>query len=369
MLTPLDVERLLNDDSPDSRTDILEKITANYNRDEFRGRTREIAEQIFRMLMSDVALRVRETLSDRLKSNAGVPRDIVLHLAQDVESVAAPVLRHSGVLSDADLVSIVERCRGEDVGKLIAITHRETVSDRVSDALIETRYAPVMTSLLANEGASITDRSLEKIADDFRSDEYVIRALTQKARLPITVVEKIVSQVSAVVAQELRKKYNLHESAVSKDSSQAREDFMVRLLEHEHSPEEVEALVEQMAREDRLTPSIAITALCRGQLSFFTVAMARFASVPVSNAKKLIADRGEHGFNGLYKKSGLPESMMDAVRLLLASVQDMQKDSSISGSMLYANRLAETIIRKAVNQSIEHLPYFIALIRQTHPRG
>ena len=99
ILTPMDVERLLNDDSPDSRTDILEKISTNYNNEQFRGRERDIAEQIFRLLMKDVALRVRETLADRIKDNVAIPRDIVLHLAHDVESVASPVLVNSKVLS------------------------------------------------------------------------------------------------------------------------------------------------------------------------------------------------------------------------------------------------------------------------------
>jgi uncharacterized protein (DUF2336 family) len=132
--------------------------------------------------------------------------------------------------------------------------------------------------------------------------------------------------------------------------------------------DEIEALVSQMAAQDRLTPSIVMTALCRGQLTFFTMAMANFAGISVVNAKKLIADRGEHGFNGLYMKSGLPETMMDAMRLLLRAVQDMAGDSAIPGSMLYANRLAERVIVSAGSQQIEYLPYFIALVRQNQQR-
>jgi uncharacterized protein (DUF2336 family) len=368
ILTPMDVERLLNDDSSDSRTDILEKISTNYNNEQFKGRERDIAEQIFRLLMKDVALRVRETLADRIKDNESIPRDIVLHLAHDVESVAAPVLVSSKVLSDADLVSIVEQSQGQDMGKLLAITQRDNVSARVTEALVDTRYAPVMTSLLSNEGATISDRSLEKIAEDFRGQSDVIDALSKKPKLPITVVERIITQVSSVVSQQLKEKYKLSEQDVSRDSSQVREDFMLRLLGHDLTQEEVEELVAQMASEDRLTPSIVMTALCRGQLLFFTVAMAHFAGISVVNAMRLVADRGEHGFNGLYQKSGLPESMMDAVRLLLRAVQDMQNDPSIPGSMLYANRLSEQVIYAAGSRQIDYLPYFIALIRQNQHR-
>lgn len=367
ILTPMDVQRLLHDDSPDSRASVLEKIALNYNDEHFKGRERDIAEQVFRLLMKDVALRVRETLAERIKDNVNVPRDIVLHLANDVESVANPVLISSKVLSDADLVSIVEK--SHDMGKLVAISKREVVSLRVSDALVETRYAQVMSSLLSNDGASLSDRAFEKIAEDFRSDAGVMQALAQRPKLPITVVERIITQVSAAVAQELKGQYKLTDSELAKDTSHAREDFMVRLLENNLHDDEIEALVAQMAAEDRLTPSIVMTALCRGQIAFFTMALANFAGISVVNAKKLIADRGEHGFNGLYQKSGLPESMMDAMRLLLRAVQDMAGDSAIPGSMLYANRLAERVIVSAGAQQIEYLPYFIALVRQNQHRG
>ncbi len=367
ILTPMDVERLLHDDSPDSRTSVLEKIAHTYNREHFHGRERDIAEQVFRLLMKDVALRVRETLSERIKNNVNIPRDIVLHLANDVESVANPVLTNSKVLSDADLVSIVEK--SHDMGKLIAITRRDAVSPRVSDALVETRYAPVMTSLLENEGALLSDRAFSKIVDDFRANETVIEALSKKPKLPITIVERIITQVSAKVAAELKERYKLSDQELAKGTTHAREDFMVQLLENDLTQEEVEELVTHMAQEDRLTPSIVMTALCRGQLLFFSVAMAQFAGIAVKNAMKLIADRGTHGFNGLYEKSGLPESMIDAVRLLLRAVQDMKSDSSIPGSVLYANRLAERVIVAAGSQQIEYLPYFIALIRQNQHRG
>jgi uncharacterized protein (DUF2336 family) len=366
ILTPMDVERLLNDGSPDSRAAVLEKISLGYNSDNLHGRECDIAEQIFRLLMKDVALRVRETLADRIKNNANTPRDIVLHLANDVESVANPVLANSKVLSDADLVGIIEK--SHDIGKLLAITVRAAVSSRVTEALVETRYAQVMTSLLANEGATISDRSLEKIADDFRGDEEMMHALCGQAKLPIAVVERIISQVSAQVAHALKDKYKLSDQDAAKNASQSREDFMVHLLEHHLSPEAVIAMAQEMAAEDKLTPSVVMTALCRGQLIFFTAAIAQFSSISIELAQRLIADRGEHGFNGLYQKSGLPESMMDAVRLLLRAVQDMATDDSMPGSMLYANRLAERVINGAGSQPIEYLPYFIALIRQNQHR-
>ena len=147
-LTRDDVERLLHNDSPASRSVILDKVASHYNAKDLTAREQEVAEEIFRLLMRDISLQVRETLAEQLQHNAEIPRDIVLHLAADVESVAVPVLKASKVLSDADLVSLVEASR--DIGKLLAISEREKVSSRVSAALVDTHYNQVVTTLLGS---------------------------------------------------------------------------------------------------------------------------------------------------------------------------------------------------------------------------
>ena len=365
ILTPIDVERLLKDGSEDSRASVLEKVAANYNRDAFAEREHVIAEQIFRLLMKDAAIHVREMLAQLLKNNEHIPRDIALHLAADVDSVALPMLAESTVFSDADLVSIIEASR--DISKLLTISQREGVSVRVSDALVETRYPDVVKSLLDNEGATIGERALERIVDDFQGEPQVMEAMVARHQLPLPVVERLVTEASAAIAEQLKSKYNLTEEQLSKEA--ARDGVLMKLLTQDVTDAEIVTLVAQMAAENRLTPSLVMTALCRGQFAFFAGALAQFAGIPIANARKLLADKGELGFRGLYHKSGLPEGMYEAVRLLARVVQELSEDGdAIPGSLLYANRLVERVMFMAGNQPIEYLPYFIALIRQNVPK-
>ena len=366
ILTPLDVERLLRDESPESRVDVLEKVAHQYNHESYSERERMVAEQIFRLLMKDAAIRVREVLADHIKSNPHIPRDIALHMAEDVDKVALPMLQHSSVFSDADLVNIINA--SNDITKLIAISQRDKVSPRVSDALVDTSYPQVVSSLLANDGAAISDQAMERIVEDFRGEPSVMETLVHQRQLPLTLVEKLVTSASAALASELKKKYNLTDEQLKKETGAAQEDLMLQMLRPEISETEVQALVNQMAQKGRLTPSLVMTALCRGQLAFFTAALARFSSVKLENAKRLIADKGEFGFKGLYDKSGLPESMFEAVRLLVRVVQSLSADEAVPGSLLYANRLAERVLASAGNRQIEYLPYFVALIRQNIQR-
>lgn len=366
ILTASDVERLLKDDSPDSRVGVLEKVSRHYNADNFGERERDIAEQIFRLLMKDTALRVRETLADRIKENPDVPRDIVFHMANDVDSVALPVLATTSVLSDSDFVKIIEATR--DLDKLTTISRREGVSERVSEALVETRYPDVITSLLSNETAAITERALSKVIDEFRREPGVIAAMVQRANLPMTLVERLVNDASEAVAAQLKEKYNLSNEQVDSDTAASRDDIMLRMLKHDLPDDELMALVRQMAATERLTSSLVMTALCRGQLNFFTAAMAHYAHVPLPNARKLIGDKGDFGFRGLFDKSGMPESMFQAVRTILSVVKEMDGGEALPGSLIYANQLVRNVLQAADGREIEYLPYFIALIRQNIAR-
>jgi uncharacterized protein (DUF2336 family) len=366
ILTKQDVERLMTDPSEDSRIGVLDKVAVHYNRAAFAEREHDIAEQIFRLLMKDAAIRVRETLAVRLQDNAEIPRDVALHMAADVDSVALPMLAHSKVFSDADLVTIIEASR--DMPKLLTISKRDGVSPRVSDALVETHYPQVINSLLGNDSAKIDQRAYDKIIDDFRGESSVMSAMTERKQLPLAIVERMVAEASSAIAEQLKKKYNLTDEQLKKDSTSSREDVMLRLLSNDMAESEIEALVAQMAVEHRLTPSMVMTALCRGQLVFFAAAMGRFANVSLANARRLIADKGDLGFKALYEKSELPETMYHAVRLLLRAVQQLDGDEAIPGSLLYANRLVERVLDLAGSDNVEYLPYFIALIRQNIQR-
>ncbi|MCE3005973.1 MAG: DUF2336 domain-containing protein, partial [Rickettsiales bacterium] len=315
ILTAADVDALLKDDSTDSRIEVLDKISLQYNMQKFSHREREVAEQIFRLIMKDTQMQVREMLAQRICNNPDIPRDIALHLALDHDRVAVPIIEISEVLSDADLVKIIDSSR--DVSKLLAISRRPSVSERVSDALVDTSYPNVISALLDNQKAEISERVLAHIADTYAHEPQVIQSMVDRMRLPVTVVERLVAHVTESVAQELKKKYKLTDAQIRKETTGAREDVTLTLLSHEHDPAMIEALVKQLMDEKRLTPSIVMTALCRGQRYFFVYAMAQLAHIPAKNVEKLITDKGGIGFRALYDRTEMPASMFEAIQILL----------------------------------------------------
>lgn len=363
ILTQQDVERLLADDAPDSRIAVLDRITKHYSNNRFSPREREIAEQIFRLLMKDAIITVREILAQRIQHDPSVPRDIVLHLAQDAESVAIPILTHSEVLSDADLVALVHS--SDELSKLLAVSGRPRLASTVSDALIDSNVPQVISGVLENEGAEISHQAFEKIVEGYHREPEIMQYLVNREVLPLIVVERLMTLASDVVVAQLKKKYQLTGTQLQQNSTAVREDILLYLLSHEISEAEMQALVAKLHVDNKLTPSLLMTALCRGLLTFFTIAMAHLAGISAEAAKKLVADKGELGFPRFYEKARLPASMLLAAQLVLRAVQKLEHDEAIPGSLLYANRLAEQVLSDVGDDTVPYLPHFMALIRQT----
>src|ERR1700742_2630067 len=83
-------------------------------------------------LARDASVRVRAILAEEIKYLDCIPHDIVLRLAQDVESVvAAPILEYSPLFSDADLIEIIACGQVQQV--LTATAKRNPVNEAVSE--------------------------------------------------------------------------------------------------------------------------------------------------------------------------------------------------------------------------------------------
>lgn len=356
-----DVERLLKDNSSESRIRVMQKISSQYVGHLLSETELLYAEQIFRALLHDAEVQVRRALSESLKNADAVPRDIIIGLAQDREEVALPVIRSSQVLSDADLIRIIESSR--EVAKIDSVASRDKVSGRVSRALVETHYPQVVKTLLENENASIEAREYEAIMHDHSDNRSITDAMARREALPIPIVEKLIHHVSDSLIEEIEEKYGID---LEEAKQKTRESVTLQLIPQSTSDEEIDVIVQQMLMYERLTPSIILSSLCQGNIRFFEIALARIAKIPRPNARKLIRDKGLLGFEALYEKTEMPASTFDAVRLLLQIVIELEKEEDlIPGSTAYANKVIEALLHRAEENEIENLSYIMALVRQS----
>lgn len=315
-----DVAKLLADPSGSHRAEAAAKVSAEFASGALSDSERSIAEDIFRAMVKDVEVKVRQALSDSLANNPDVPHDVAKTLAGDVAEVALPIIENSIVLTDADLVEIVQT---SGVDEQIAVARREHVGEIVVDALVETSDEDVVAVLVANDGAELSENTMGKVLDEFGESEKVNSPMARRKTLPIGVAERLVTLVSDKLKDHMVAHHEFSPDMAADLLLDCRERATINLLEPGADSTDVIALVEQLHHNGRLTSTIIMRALCVGDTTFFEAALARRANVPVANAYRLVYDKGDLGLKQLFKKASMPTSMLFMTRTALQVAGEM----------------------------------------------
>ena len=130
-----------------------------------KDKVKKMAYDTLETLAKDELTRVRQILAEALQDVAGAPAPVIRKLAFDTELVVAgPILENSPVLTDEDLMEIIER--GSTTGRLSFISKRKDVTEGVSEAIVATADEYAVALLLANPSARIRETTLDRVVDE-----------------------------------------------------------------------------------------------------------------------------------------------------------------------------------------------------------
>ncbi|NVJ91945.1 MAG: DUF2336 domain-containing protein [Methylocystaceae bacterium] len=364
MLTEQDVSKLLSNPSGEVRAETAAKIATEFGKGGLSDSERQIAEEIFRLMVRDAEVRVREALSENLKDNASIPHEVATSLAADVESVALPVLKYSEVLTDDDLIALIHT---QSEGKQEAIAGREGVSEDVAEILVESGSEKVVATLVSNETANISEKTFNKVVDDFGSSEVVQDGMVNRSRLPLSISERLVSVVSEKYRERLVSKHELSPHMATDLILQSREKATLGLSEGS-SEEALEKLVHSMNKNGRLTISIILRSLCVGDVPFFEAALMELADLPAENARILLRDGGMRGVEGVYKKTKLSQSVLPLIKVAIDVAHENQYDGEANDRERYMRRMIERIMTQyeelGVDIDSDDLDYLLGKVNE-----
>ncbi|WP_419905405.1 DUF2336 domain-containing protein [Kiloniella sp.] len=340
-LTQKDVAKLLADSSPAVRAETTMKVASHFEAKDFTKEEKAVAEEIFRALVKDAEIVVREALSNSLKAADDLPKDIAMAMAEDVDSVSLPMLKFSDVFSDEDLIGIL----GQDcTAKQEAIALRANVSEAVSEAVIDTGNEHAVAKLVSNEGAEISENGYGRVMTEYKESEAVSGSLSRRPSLPASVSERLMNTLSDRLRHYIVSRHELDFDQASNLILQVRERATVSLLKEGSSQDELEKLVGQLHKGGKLTPSLVLRALCSGDMMFFECAMAELAGVKLKNAQVLIHDEGELGLKSIYNKAGMLMAYLPFVEAAINLHHEMEYSGEGNDREKFASHLLERLL-------------------------
>jgi uncharacterized protein (DUF2336 family) len=355
-----DMERLQMKPVPEVKQQLTEKVSYYYGQKLFDDKDMRIAVEVIRMLAQDAELKIRQTLANNLKQCDALPHDVAMRLARDVSDVAVPLLEYSVVLTQEDLIEIVKSCT--DLQSLIAIAKRSDIKSPLANTLIHVQEDQVTQTLLQNEKAELNEDSFRYILNLFPDNDGIMQLMVNHANLPVGVAERILSHVSSDLQETLMKRFHIDRNVARQLTEATKEQTTLFVLSNGSKIQQTESLVAHLFTHNKLTHSIILRALCKGDLPFFEVAMAKLAGITPQLSHELIWKQGVSGFSSLYKRAGLPKGTFNAVNIILQfAIQEINEGSV--GDEHYAKRMIDRITDAGYDKKISIMEYFLVLMK------
>lgn len=279
-----ELDRLKRDRSADGRATLAARFGELFEQLGTPGE-REVADAVLRLLARDLAKEVRTALATAMAGSGHLPRDVALQLARDEIEIAKPILQHSGVLADEDLVEVV---RTHSLQYALAVAGRAQISEGVCDALVATGDAAVVASVVANEGARLSQGTLRRVLDDFGGDEQVRARLVRRPALPYELVERLLGMIGAGVERQLVTERQLAPEQARKVMEAVRERAAIAFTARGHADPQLHRWLQAEHEEGRLDHERLLGLLKGGEIAALEIGIGLFAQLKPPRVRWLL---------------------------------------------------------------------------------
>jgi uncharacterized protein (DUF2336 family) len=192
-----DLEHAVSSGTPSRRLEALTRITDLFLAGSGNHSDERLAlfDGVFLALVHTIEMNARAQLSRRLACEAKMPPRLLRTLAfDDAIVVAAPVLIRSEQLTDEDLV---DNAKTKSQDHLCAITQRRTLSEPVTDVLVDRGDSRVVQLVVKNAGARFSEAGFSKLVSRASDDEGLARYVGARRDIPRHLFLKLLESASA----------------------------------------------------------------------------------------------------------------------------------------------------------------------------
>ena len=354
-----DLLDLARDKSVNGRTRLVQVVGDLFfeESDVLNQRERDLMTDILRQLIHDVEMSVRIALADRLALEIDSPPELVTILANDDIEVAHNILLNSEVLQDLELIEIIQHRTFEHQ---LTIAMRKKVSEAVSDALVETGNTKVIKTLIANDGADISDNTLEFLVNKSKTEEELQQPLLDRPELSPHLAKRMYWWVSAALRQHIVANYKIDPTELD----QKIESTIKDLLGEEEVSDEVgeidmrsmqqaSKLASRLADKNAITPQLLLQTLRKGEVKMFEGMFAQASGLRGTLSRRLIFEPGGEGLAIACKAIGMTKPDFGSMFLLSRSARPGDKSvdpKEVTRVMTFFDRIQPDTAKKVVSR-------------------
>lgn len=199
------LQQELNNSTPEKRTKLLHFVSNIYQQ-----RSTSLAEQHIHLLadiagtlIEDVDLFTLCEAADIFAHLDRTPHSLIRKLAHQRIEVAATVIENSIVLTDSDLVEIIQTNGSEHLSHILK---RDTLSSRVTDFLIEDSDQVTLETLVKKTGAFFSENGFIQLTEMSINNDEIAKALIVRPDIPYEIANQLLENHDLMGSGKLMEK-------------------------------------------------------------------------------------------------------------------------------------------------------------------
>jgi len=299
-------------------------------------------------------------MAEAFASAEGAPQIVVHALASDQPDVALPILAHSPLLVEDDLVDLI--ATGDTVVQ-VAIAGRQFLTRGLAAAIAEVGSAEACLTLLENPELDAAPFSLDRIIERFGHLAPIRENLMARDDLSMAMRHALLTKLSQTLAGFVAARHWLGPEHAEFTTREACEKATVALAA-DTSYDEVGALVQHLRQTGQLTAGMLLRALLSGNVVFFEEALAELSGMSIDRVTAYIHDKSISGFRALYREAGLPDVAYPAFREALSSMRAGLLVGEQGGASRLKRRMVERVLGACMGERSEETASLLALLRR-----
>jgi len=316
-----EIESSIASSSPGRRSDILKGVTELFisGAAGFTEEDVSVFDDVFSRLVAEIELSARALLAKKLAPLRNSPPGTIRVLAfDDAIEVAGPVLAQSARLDD---LTLVENARQKGQEHMLAISQRGSLSEIVTDVLVEIGDREVVLSTVDNYGARFSDRGFSTLVRRSEGDDLLAECVGLRPEIPSHLLVALIAKASDTVRQKLEAAYPHAREQVRQAVAEATTRTRARALGASLDLTAALAAVASLEQSGRLDDAAVAAFAKAGSYAETVAALAALSDLPPRFVEQLIAQGRSDSVPILARSIGL--SWL-TVKLVLSLCADRQ---------------------------------------------
>jgi uncharacterized protein (DUF2336 family) len=283
----------------------------------------ELFDDIFKTIVAVIELRTRAKLAHHFATDANAPAALIRAFAfDDAVEVAAPVLSQSTALTESDLVLSSST---QSQGHLYAIAQRQTISEAITELLIQRGEPGVVHAVAKNPGARISDRSFGELVVRSGDDAQLALYVGTRRDIPRHHLLKLLETASAAVCSRIVAANPQFADAVKGVVTEVIDDINLEVRDKSQKHAKARQRVRRRSYWKELGENDVHAAARAEDFERTVMALSVLAGCPIEIAERAVLNENPGAVQIIAKAAGCSWATVKALLLMTAAERRMSK--------------------------------------------